>query len=120
MRKLMLWSIAAALATSSLVVAAEPVVPPPPGGDYSAYSGNPVDLAAREAWLEQRIQLGDANGAISRIEAEHDFDTLGGIRRFHAKKSDEKGGSRARTAPGSSTSSTTSRPSCARNGRRLA
>src|SRR5580658_6355507 len=92
MRKLMLWSIAAALATSSLVVAAEPVVPPPPGGDYSAYSGNPVDLAAREAWLEQRIQLGDANGAISRIEAEHDFDTLGGIRRFHAKKSDEKGG----------------------------
>jgi hypothetical protein len=71
------------------------VVPPPAAGDYSAdvaYAGAPGDVAARESWLEQRIHEGDSSGALSRGDAEHDFDVLAGIRQFQSRKADEDGG----------------------------
>ncbi|HEY1751850.1 MAG TPA: hypothetical protein VGG29_11330 [Caulobacteraceae bacterium] len=71
------------------------VVPPPAAGDYSAdvaYAGAPGDISARESWLEQRIHEGDSSGALSRGDAEHDFDVLAGVRQFQSKKADENGG----------------------------
>jgi hypothetical protein len=71
------------------------VAPPPAAGDYSAdiaYTGAPGDLALREGWLEQRIHEGDASGALSRGDSEHDFDVLAGIRQFQARKAEEDGG----------------------------
>ena len=57
----------------------------PAAGDVGtdvAATGGPLDLAAREAGLEARIHKGDASGAISRGDAEHDFDVLSGIRQY--------------------------------------
>jgi hypothetical protein len=71
------------------------VAPPPAAGDYSAdiaYTGAPGDISSREAWLEQRIHEGNARGALSRGDSEHDFDVLAGIREFQSKKADEHGG----------------------------
>ncbi|HTX48285.1 MAG TPA: hypothetical protein VME40_02735 [Caulobacteraceae bacterium] len=56
------------------------------------YQGPADDIAARESWLEHRIQRGDSSGALSRGDAEHDFDVLGGIRQFQARQSDRHAG----------------------------
>ena len=58
----------------------------------SAYVGPAGDLAAREMWLERRIHRGDATGALSRGDAEHDFDMLAGIRKFEAREADRREG----------------------------
>jgi len=56
------------------------------------YSGPRDDVAAREGWIENRIHQGDSSGALSRGDAEHDFDVLGGIRQFQARQSDRHAG----------------------------
>jgi hypothetical protein len=73
----------------------QPAPSPPYAGDYGAdvaYAGAPDDMNARETWIEHRIHEGDASGAISRGDAEHDFDVLAGIREFQAHHADEDGG----------------------------
>jgi hypothetical protein len=73
----------------------QPAPSPPYAGDYGAdvaYTGAPDDLNARETWIEHRIHEGDASGAISRGDAEHDFDVLAGIREFQAHRADQDGG----------------------------
>jgi len=75
--------------------ATPPAAPPPNVGDYGAdvaYTGSPDDLHGREAWIEQRIHEGDSSGAISRGDAEHDFDVLAGIRQFQARRANDDGG----------------------------
>jgi hypothetical protein len=58
----------------------------------AAYDGPADDLSARERWIEQRIHEGDAEGALSRGDAEHDFDVLAGIRAFEARQADRHDG----------------------------
>jgi hypothetical protein len=73
----------------------QPAPNPPYAGDYGAdvaYTGAPDDLSSREAWIERRIHEGDSSGAISRCDAEHDFDTLAGIREFQAHRAGQDGG----------------------------
>ena len=77
---------------------------PPEAGSYgsdTAYTGpldaapsdtGPADnLTQRENALERRIHQGDNAGAISRDDAEHDFDTLAGIRQFQARRAASQG-----------------------------
>jgi len=67
----------------------------PAAGDVGAdvaYVGGPDDLDSRASSVEARIHQGDASGALSRGDAEHDFDTLAGIRQFEARKRDEHDG----------------------------
>jgi hypothetical protein len=69
--------------------------PPPDASDYGAdvaYTGSSDDLHGRESWIEQRIHEGDSSGAVSRGDAEHDFDTLAGIRQFQARRAGDDGG----------------------------
>jgi hypothetical protein len=70
-------------------------IPPPDASDYGsdvAFTGAPEDLRGREAWIEQRIHEGDSSGAVSRGDAEHDFDVLAGIRQFQARRAGDEGG----------------------------
>ena len=72
-----------------------PAPSPPDASDYGAdvaFTGAPNDVNGRETWIEQRVHEGDTSGAISRGDAEHDFDVLAGIREFQAHKADADGG----------------------------
>ena len=96
MRKFYLTAGVAALLLSSAALAQDrDSMSAPAATDAAAdtaYVGPAEDVSARENWLEHRIQRGDSSGALSRGDAEHDFDVLRGIRQFEARQGDHHAG----------------------------
>jgi hypothetical protein len=69
--------------------------PPPSAGNYNAdvaYVGPSGDLSGREDWMEQRIQSGEDQGALSHYDADGDRGRLASIRDMQSRLRDDHDG----------------------------